>query len=119
MRRRFCGMQTIMETLTEAAARGVEVTIITNDHPAPTLTLKWEFKAYRDSATGKFQGAGYKLYVIDCDGDGSEWSVERGGQIIAEGGTYDCDPYYHFDACLIAAEAALRSDVRKRLAALA
>ena len=31
------------------------------------------------------------------------------------GGMYECDPFYHFDACLLAAEGALRETIRSRL----
>jgi hypothetical protein len=105
----------VMELLASAAARGVEVTIITNGHHPPPLTLPWRFKETRDTGLGDYRGAGYDLVVRDCDGDMSWWELRRGRTVIAKGSTYDCRPYYHFDACLLAAEAALRADVRRRL----
>lgn len=109
----------LMKELAAAAARGVEVTVLTNDRSAPVLTLRWEFKTYNTHATGTFRGAGYDLYVIDKDGDASEWRLRRGKAVIAEGETYEWQPFYHFDACLLAAEAALRAEVARRKAEIA
>lgn len=106
---------TVLDQLQKAAARGVKVVVVTNDYPAPALSLAWVFKEYWWGATGKFRGAGYDLYVIDKDGDSSEWTLSRHKTVLAEGGTYECDPFYHFDACLLAAEGALRETIRSRL----
>jgi hypothetical protein len=86
-------------------------------HPV-SLTLRWLFREHRDGETARFRAAGYELYVIDMDGDGSEWSLKRGKAILAQGGTHKCVPLYHFDACLVAAEAALREVTRDRIADL-
>jgi hypothetical protein len=80
--------------------------------------LRWLFREHRDGETARFCAAGYELYVIDLDGDASEWSLKRGKTILAQGGTHKCVPLYHFDACLIAAEAALREVTRARIAEL-
>lgn len=108
----------IIDALAEAAARGVQVTIITNHHEVPPLTLKWKFWNTRDSGCGEYMAAGYKLVVRDCDGDSSWWELRRGRSVIAKGETYDWKPFYHFDACCLAAESALRAEVRRRLAEL-
>lgn len=113
----------IMDILAAAAARGVEVTIVTNaDRQPPPLTLKWRFWETNDSGWGEFRGAGYLAKVRDCDGDFSHWYVTRGdpklkASLIASGDTSGYDPY-HFDAALIAAETALRADVARRTAEL-
>ena len=79
------------------------------------LTLKWHFKEHRDGETATFRGAGIELYVMDRDGDGSIWVMKRGKVVLAEGSDYGSRPY-HFDACLLAAEAALRAEVRRIVA---
>lgn len=113
----------IMDMIAEVAARGVEVTIITNaDREPPALALKWRFWNTNDSGWGEFRGGGYLLKVRDCDGDFSTWDVWRGdprlkASRIAGGTTGGYEPY-HFDAALLAAEAAFRADVRKRIAKL-
>jgi len=106
----------VIEALSSAAQRGVEVTILTNDREAPSLRFRWQFKEYRDCAVGTFKAAGFTARVIDLDGDASEWTLRRGKALIADGSTYDCSPFYHFDACLLAAEAALLAAARERLA---
>lgn len=111
-------MTDIFDMLGEAAARGVEVTLITNDRPNPNLRFKWQFRNTRDTGIGSFKGAGIEARVYDLDGDASEWTLKRGRTVIAEGGTYSCDPFYHFDACLLEAEAALLAAVRVYRAAL-
>jgi hypothetical protein len=111
-------MSEMMQALADAAARGVEVTVITNAHSQPELRFKWTFKEYRDGAIGKFKGAGLEAKVFDMDGDASEWSVRRGKEVLAEGSTYECHTFYHFDACLLAAEDALMTIARGRLAAI-
>lgn len=108
----------LSEALIEAAARGVDVTIITNDHPMPQFRFKWQFKEYRDGAIGTFMAAGFKATVFDMDGDASEWTLKRGKVVLAEGSTYECRPFYHFDACVLAAEEALLAAARERRLAL-
>lgn len=117
-------MANLIETLSEAAARGAQVTIITNGgYDAPPLTLKWTYQDHSYAPSARFRGAGYDLWVMDCDGDFSEWTLRKGPTknrkyIIAEGQVSTHDPYYHFDAAMLAAEAALRSEVRKRISSL-
>jgi hypothetical protein len=111
-------LEQLIAQLAPAAARGVDVTIVTNSREVPALTLKWRFWETRDSGLGEFVGAGYKLFVQDCDGDGSRWTLERQGKVIAKGESYAWEPHYHFDACCLAAEAALRAEVRRRKAEL-
>lgn len=108
----------IIDLLADAAARGVQVTIITNGHNPPPLTLKWTHEDRWWGAVSKYAGAGYSLSVADYDGDRSGWRLRRHGTVIAEGEDHGDRPYYHFDACLLAAEAALRADVRRRITAL-
>lgn len=115
----------LLAPLLEAASRGVQVTIITNgSENAPPLSLKWSYQDHSYAPTATFRGAGYDLFVMDCDGDFSDWSLRRGigrsrKNIIAKGSIgYNDSDYYHFDAAMLAAEAALREDVRKRIAIL-
>jgi len=107
----------ILETLVDAAARGVEVTIITNGGDAPDLRLKWDHQTYRDCAVSKYRAAGFDLTVVDMDGDGSWWELKRSKEKLAGGEVWECKPFYHFDSALLAAEAALMTEVRKRIAA--
>lgn len=108
-------MSEIINALSEAAARGVNVTVVTSARDPVTLTLKWRFKEHRDGETAMFRGAGIELYVADYDGDGSVWQMRRGKTVLAEGSDYGDHPY-HFDACLLAAEAALRAEVKRMIA---
>lgn len=105
-----------IELLAEAAKRGVEVTILTNLHPEPPpLRFKWDHALHRDCAISTFKGAGYSLRAVDQDGDASYWTLKRGKALLAEGESWDWQPLYHFDACLLAAEQALLSEVRRAL----
>lgn len=108
----------LLDMIAGAAARGVEVTVITNHREPCPLTLKWATWETRDSGWAAYRGAGYVLRVRDCDGEFSDWSLKRHGKVIAEGQTSGSTPYYHCDAACLAAEAALRAEVRPRLAAL-
>lgn len=116
-------MTEVVDHVHQAAARGVKVTILTNaDSEPPSLTLDWRFWITSDSGWGEYRGAGYLLKVRDCDGDFSYWYVARGdpnlkASMIASGDMRGYEPY-HFDAALMAAEAALRADVGQRLARL-
>ncbi|TGP28248.1 hypothetical protein EN875_032340 [Mesorhizobium sp. M2D.F.Ca.ET.232.01.1.1] len=110
-------MVDLISTLSEAAAHGVEVTIITNGYPAPTLRFKWKHESKWWGAISTYFAAGFELRVIDYDGDSSSWALMQGKTTLAHGETYECQPYYHFDACLLAAEEALRSEVSRRIAA--
>lgn len=108
----------ITDAFIDAAARGVEVVIITRGGEAPELRFKWDHKEYRDCAVSKFRGAGFELIVVDMDGDASWWELRRGKEKLAKGEVWDCQPYYHFDAALLQAEAALMSEARNRRALL-
>lgn len=111
-------MADLISILAPAAERGVEVTILTNDHPVPTLRFKWHHEEKWWGAVSTYCAAGFKLRVIDYDGDSSSWALMEGKTVIANGETHECRPYYHFDACLLAAEAALQAEVECRVAAL-
>lgn len=111
-------MSDVMDALSKAAARGVEVTILVNDHPAPVLRFKWQHNEYRDCAISTYKAAGLEIRTVDQDGDASYWTLKRGKTELAKGEIWDCQPYYHFDAALMAAEAALLAEVRARLSAL-
>jgi hypothetical protein len=111
-------VRSIFDDLAVAAARGVEVTVLTGHHEPVELRLPWRFWETRDSGCGEYRAAGYDLVVRDCDGDGSWWELRRGRLVIAKGASYDWKPFYHFDACCLAAEAALFAAVRARLANL-
>jgi hypothetical protein len=109
----------IPEALVEAAARGVQVTIITNSHPEPPpLRFKWQHSVHRDCAISTFKGAGFEIRVVDQDGDASYWTMKRGKALISEGESWDWEPYYHFDACRMAAEQALIDAARSRAQAI-
>jgi hypothetical protein len=107
-------MNSLIDILASAADRGVEVTVITNHREPVELTLRWRFWETRDSGCGEYRAAGYDLIVRDQDGDGSWWELRRGRVVYAHGSSYDFQPLYHFDACCLAAEAALRAEVAKR-----
>lgn len=111
-------MKALIEMLAPAAARGVEVVIFTNDRTPAPITFKWHYRETNCTAVARFRGAGLDLIVQDCDGDRSWWELSEGRTVLARGDTYECEPYYHFDACLLAAEEALRVEVRRRKAAL-
>ena len=106
----------LMDALAIAAARGIEVTVITNDSEPPPLRFKWNFRETSCTAIGRYRAAGYDLVVQDCDGDWSWWELRRGRDVLAKGEAHEWEPYYHFDACLMASEAALMAEVRRRLA---
>lgn len=104
----------LMDSLATAAARGVEVTIITNAERDPVkLARKWTFKETAYGDRGEFRGAGYFLTAQDCDGDFSTWRLERHGARITGGETHGHEPVYHFDAALLAAEAALAEELAR------
>lgn len=110
----------LIEELAPAAARGVEVTILIGggSEQPPSLSFAWDHKVYNDCAISRFRAAGYELIAQDCDGDRSWWKLKRGRAVLAEGGSIAWFPMYHFDVCLMEAEAALRHEVRQRIAAL-
>lgn len=105
----------MLDALSSAAARGVEVTLLISGGDEIDLRYRWTFSHGRDHGKGEFRGAGYHAIVFDYDGDQSEWTLKRRGTVIAEGSDIGDGDYYHFDACLLAAEAALRADVLTRL----
>lgn len=108
----------IIDALVSAAARGVEVIVITGGGgDAPTLRFNWDHQVYRDCAVSKYRAAGFDLIAVDMDGDGSWWELKRGKEKLAKGEVWECQPYYHFDAALLEAESALMAAVRNRLAA--
>ena len=111
-------MSDLFEALADAAARGVDVTVITNHHPPAPLKLKWHQTITNMDARVRARAAGYELFVQDCDGDFSHWSVKRNGEVIATGKSWEWEPYYHCDACCLAAEEAVFADARRRLATL-
>ncbi|TJV51110.1 MAG: hypothetical protein E5Y01_16100 [Mesorhizobium sp.] len=111
-------MADLVSDLAAAAARGVEVIIITNEHPSPSLRFQWKHEGKWWGAISTFAAAGFELRVIDYDGDSSSWALMEGKTTIAHGEAHECRPYYHFDACLLAAEEALRSEVSRRIGLL-
>lgn len=112
-------MSDVAALLQGAADRGVQVTIFVNDRPeTPPLRFKWDHKVHRDCAISTFKAAGLTLRVIDWDGDASGWTLKRGKDLIAEGEDWGWNPY-HFDACLMAAEAAMTAHVRALIASRA
>jgi len=109
-------MSGLVEALSEAAERGVAVTIITNARETPALRFRWRFEEKWWGAIGTFSAAGFEAKVYDKDGDASEWVLRRGKTVVAEGEDWGWKPFYHFDACLLAAETAMLAAVRQRLA---
>lgn len=112
-------MSSFAEHLVRAAQRGIEVTVITNDHPPVALRLQWHQTITSMNARVRTRAAGYELFVRDCDGDFSTWSVKRHGLLIAKG-TEGWAPgeFYHCDAACLAAEKATFEDARRRIAAV-
>lgn len=103
----------LIAALSEAAQRGVDVTIFTNDREPPPTKLKWRFWETSCAGYGEFKGAGYVVTVMDCDGDASQWWIKRRGELIAEGeSVHDGGDFYHFDAALLDAEMVLSSLAR-------
>lgn len=111
-------MGEVIGLLSEAAARGVAVTVIVNDRPPITQRYKWQHKVYRDCAISTFRAAGLEIRAVDCDGDSSYWTLKRGKAVLAEGEDWGGGSHYHFDTCLLAAEDALRVEVGMRVAAV-
>ena len=107
--------ETLIDALSAASARGVEVTVFVSGGEPLALRYPWIFTHHRCYSKGEFRAAGYHVTVYDLDGDQSDWEIKRWGTIIAEGSDIGDGDYYHFDACLLAAEAALRAHVLARL----
>jgi hypothetical protein len=80
-------------------------------------SLKWEFTDHWSGETARFRAAGLDLYVRDYDGDSSSWRMKdiRTGAVLAEGEDWGFNPP-NFWKCLADAEAALRAEVRSRVA---
>lgn len=112
-------MTELLKLLSEAASRGVDVTLVVGGGgEIPCLRFPWVHQEHWSGGIARYRAAGYSLYVQDMDGDGSVWELKRGREVLAEGSDYGHQPYYHFDACLLAAEQALVDHVRARLAEL-
>lgn len=75
-------------------------------------SLPWVYRDHWSGETATYRAAGYDLWARDYDGDDAGWEVKRGKTIVAEGKVDD------FFQALAAAEEAMRSDVRARLARL-
>jgi hypothetical protein len=80
-------------------------------------SLKWAFTDHRDGEVAKFAVGGFRVRVVDQDGDCSVWGIRRHGKVVASGEEDGFDPP-HFFAALAKAEAALRALVRDAKAAL-
>lgn len=80
-------------------------------------TLKWRFIEHRDGETALFDLCGLHVWVMDMDGDASEWTIRRGrwGSILSSGSRWEGN---HFFACLRDAEAAFRKIVDERITEL-
>jgi hypothetical protein len=108
-------MTDLIQILSEAAARGVDVVVMTGGGgELPCLRFPWTQEDKWWGAVARYRAAGFSLAVSDLDGDRSIWALKRNGKILAEGEEHGCRPYYHFDACLLAAEAALLAEVQRR-----
>ena len=86
-----------------------------SDAPSAVHAARGVIVARRAPSSRGCQWGGSQLRMEPHDLNKSGHSKR---QVLAEGGGYDCDPYYHFDAALIAAEEALRRIVRERIAEL-
>jgi hypothetical protein len=99
----------------------VQITLLVGyipDPDGPARTgLRWSFKEHWSGESATFVACGLRLWVKDYDGDRSGWTLKRGRELLAEGEDGGWDPY-HFDACLTAAQAALRGAVAARKAEL-
>ena len=69
----------------------------------PPSTLTWRFRDHRDGETASYSDNGYSLFVQDCDGDLSVWSVRFEGNKVGEGESED------FERGLAECEAAMRA----------
>lgn len=82
-------------------------------------SLKWQYRDHWSGESAVFRVAGLEAYVRDMDGDSSYWELRdlRTKAIIAEGEDWGFEPP-NFWKCLADAEAALRVEVKTRVANL-
>ena len=101
----------------EAAPEPIAMPATPAADPSARTTLKWRFKEHWWGESAKFDLGGLVVYVADCDGDRSFWTIRRGqkGPIIAEGESAAAN---HWDLCLGEAQTALLEIVAKRIAEL-
>lgn len=122
-------MNAHVPTLAEMAAKvgkgdAVVVTpfgpaIIEGPFASDYTKLKWKWTDHWSGEIAEFRVAGLEAYVRDCDGDSSWWHLKdtRTKTILAKGEDWGFDPP-NFWKCLVEAEAALRSEVARRIATL-
>lgn len=73
------------------------------------MPLNWKIRDGANDSWAKFETCGFKLWVMDQDGDGSVWSVEYSNVELASGNIYESgEGTYHFDLAIDAAERAFR-----------
>ena len=71
----------------------------------------WRHTEHRDGEVANSQLGDMKLFVMDCDGDASDWSIERDGVCLARDTLYQGQPY-HFDAAKVLVETVARAIAR-------
>lgn len=73
------------------------------------MALNWKIRDGANDSWAKFEACGFKLFVMDQDGDGSAWSVKYRGVELADGIIYEAgESKYHFELAMDAAEKAFR-----------
>lgn len=73
--------------------------------------VRWQVRDDGNSTWAKHVRGPYAVYVTDCDGDGSTWSIELDGACLASGDVMEVckTERYHFAIAKDAAIAALES----------
>lgn len=67
----------------------------------------WRIKETRTCKVATYRMGSFAAHVIDRNGDASEWSVSRYGQMLQFGTATQYRPTYHFDLAVQLAERAL------------
>lgn len=91
----------IPQMLIDAAAHGVNVTVITNTPSDFEPTYPWKFRDHRDGETARYSRFEFYAFVQDMDGDASWWVVREYGCEVATGEIWEGD---HYSLALAAAE---------------
>ncbi len=78
------------------------------------MAVKWRYEEHNDCEIARFKCNGFELYVIDCDGDASNWEVKYNGVIVAEEDYLYSTTPYHFDLAQERAEQALWAECKRQ-----
>lgn len=76
------------------------------------MQIKWKYKEDGNSEWCWCYVGEYRIFVMDCDGDFSYFTVTRKhlSDTVHSSPTYDgCGEYYHFDVAKSAAEIYIRT----------